>query len=133
MEVKKSTMRSTENVEAGIRSQDPLSTSEIEGGGFRIGYSTPLLVTIGVWVFMGIILSMTSTDNRLFFSAFVLVGWSLCVLVHEMGHAAFATWAGDASVEHYTTGNFPKWTTTINNYVVPLCATGIFGVGINGG
>ena len=102
-------------------------------GSFKVGCSKPLLINIGVWLVMGLWLSISSTDSIFIYFLFVLTGWSLCCLVHEMGHAAFAAWAGDKNVEHYTAGNFVKWDTIGHNYVIPLIATGILGVGINGG
>ena len=103
------------------------------GGKFTVGVSAPLLGTFALWVILGIVLGWFLTDNRMVYAAFVLTGWSFCVLIHEMGHAAFAAWSGDSSVKDYTNGNFIAWSTIINNYVAPVCATFVFGVGINAG
>jgi len=103
------------------------------GGKFTVGVSAPLLGTFALWVILGVVLGWFLTDNRMVYAAFVLTGWSFCVLVHEMGHAAFASWSGDGSVKDYTNGNFIAWGTIVNNYIAPVCATFVFGLGIHGG
>ena len=78
---------------------EPSSTRGLTGGFFQnirytVGASLPLKINLGVWVLLGLILGISETDNRLVYSLFVISGWSICICIHEMGHAVFAVWAG---------------------------------------
>jgi hypothetical protein len=107
--------------------------SDVGGKSFKIGVSVPLLLVMIVWLILCVVLGYFIQDNDLIYFCYVLCGWAFAIMIHEMGHAAFASKAGDGSVDDYTNGNFIKWESIINNFAVPMVLPPLLGIGMNGG
>jgi hypothetical protein len=63
----------------------------------------------------------------------MILGWTICLLVHEQGHAIFAEYAGEPAVEGYTDMNYRKYKNPLHSLGIPLATMLIFGIGVTGG
>lgn len=87
-------------------------------------------VGLGIMVFLYPVQDSTS---RAVFVAFVTVGWFLCILLHEAGHALFINYAGESSLKESLRMNFIKFKHPINSLLIPILIMFFLGYGIPGG
>lgn len=106
------------------------------GKQLRIGWSAEFLLilvgaaamALGIWLIPNRV-----SAKQVLFTAFMVLGWTICLLIHEQGHAIFAEYAGEPRAEGYTDMNYRKYKNPIHSIIIPLATMLIFGIGVTGG
>jgi hypothetical protein len=89
-----------------------------------------VFVGLGIMVYL---YPVHDAASRAIFVAFVTVGWFLCILVHEAGHAIFINYTGENSLKESLRMNFIKFKHPINSLLIPIIIMFFLGYGIPGG
>lgn len=113
------------------KAQTPLISDSFNTRGIIPIVSVSLVfVGLGIMVYLYPVQDQTT---RAVFVAFVTVGWFLCILLHEAGHALFINYAGEISLKENLRMNFIKFKHPINSILIPILTMFFLGYGIPGG
>lgn len=99
-------------------------------------HSVPAIGVFLTFFGLGVVVYFNPVQDQLsraIFVAFVSVGWFFCLLLHEAGHAIFASYAGEATLDDTIRMNFIKFKNPISSLLLPMLTMLFLGYGMPGG